>query len=194
MKYIVQAVESRRPFVEEILAQVPEAIVHYDGTGDATQAFVDTLRLAGDEPHVHLEDDVVLCKGFVAKTKLVAGTYPGRVVSLFSFSRLWRASTQEMIPSTYGGAQGVYFPRGYGAMIADFMQRTGLDYWRYRGGGVDLNHGFDFAIRDFLIARRERYVIVWPSLVQHRVSVSAISPKRPKRRQSYNFIDDLRGR
>ena len=188
MKYIVQAVRPRESYVEEMRQTIPGLDVYYDDSRDATSAFIQTLRLADDEPHVHLEDDVVLCKGFVAKTKLAANLYGDRVIQFFHWLRK-PEPTRLVTPPGFYGALAVYFPRGYSSKLIAFMEEAGLDLWRFWNGSG--SHCLDMGIQHFLRARREPFVQHYPSLVQHRVSPSTIKSHRQQKRQTAYFADDV---
>ena len=46
---------------------IPQLELCVDQAKDAYQNFLNALELAGTEPCVHLEDDIVLCKNFVQR-------------------------------------------------------------------------------------------------------------------------------
>ena len=188
MRYIVQAVHSRESFVEEMRGWIPGLVVHYDENHDGTTAFIETLRMAKNEPHIHLEDDVIPCKGFLHWTRIVAATYTTRIVQLFNYKQSAQ-KTRLVSPREFCWNQGLFIPRGYASAIADYMEAMGLDTWRnYDRPGAQ---NFDQGVASFLKARREQFVRFYPSLVQHRVAVSAVAPARSSKRQSPWFADDV---
>ena len=183
MKYIVQAVESRKFYVQQVQMALDDVEVLYDWSGDALAAFISTLEMAVGQAHVHLEDDIILSSNFDADVQKAVDRYPGWVINFFSPTR-YEYETQVTEGKKFSCAQAVYLPEGYSTAIIEFAHRKGLDTWR--DGQL-----LDFIIRDFLHERREDYILHHPSLVQHRESESLIDPSRPNKRQARNFADDI---
>jgi hypothetical protein len=55
----------------------------------------------------------------------------------------------------------------------------------------DHPNGTDQMVCDFLKSRREKYWLHVPSLVDHRIAVSMIDPRRSSKRQSLTFTDPV---
>ena len=169
----MQAIEARRDIVEgHILPQVPGALVHYDRERWPTKAFIQTLRMAEGEPHVHMEDDIILTRNFQSKVEAAIAQHPDQVISFFSLRHL----SGDPLVCDPGDltVPCVYLPgdvtREVVSYWEDGMARKGYE-WQY----------CDFMTMDCLRKYR-RSIVVWnPSLVQHRPGDSSISPRNKVR-------------
>lgn len=177
MRYIVQTVPSRS--IEYLKSKIDNLEVYVDYDKDPVKAFAGVMKMGGNDAFVRLEDDIELTSDFQNKLGSVVSKYPDKVISFFTTKKsvketcLMRGRTLLMI-------QCVYFPVGYGNLIADYYLR-----WdRISEKPV----GLDYMLGDFLHSRKEKYVLYQPSLVQHLECVSAINGCRSKKRQSITYI------
>ena len=190
MRYIVQAIEARRDIVEgHILPQVPEALVHYDRDTYPMRAFIQTLRMAEGEPHVHMEDDIILTRNFQSKVEAAIAQHPDQVINFFRFKmREPFTSTKLMAASRYNNNPCVYFPSEVSSAAIELEERLRREESSGdRPLSIDLYSDLDGLIRKTLQARREKFVLWHPSLVQHRVGTSSISG-RAQVRVSPTFV------
>lgn len=180
-KIIIRAIPDKRvEYVEYLERFIPDAVMCYDQTRNAMDTFLSGMRMAEGLPAVHMEDDVILTKGFREKLEAAIEEKPDTLIQFFSMrkkdhtegSRLDRSFTMN---------QCHYHPAGYSEAIADFY-----DIWP---GKEEHPTGYDLLIRDWLKSRREPYWIHCPNLVDHRVCKSEIDPRRSSKRQSYTFSD-----
>ncbi len=178
MRYIMRAIKSREHFVDEVKAEIPELEVHYDDTGSAMESLKYTLEhIIGDDACVLFEDDIELCDDFKNKIESVINELPDTLISFFSLSK------KNVVPYWKRGKefcmmQCVYLPKGFASKLL-----STYDDWRATQGVSNLQ------ATDFWIgyAWKIEYFVYCPSLVQHRVCVSAIDKRRSSKRQSITF-------
>jgi len=168
--------------VEYLASRVPAARVVWDATGNALETFVEACRWADEGPALHMEEDVILTKGFVAKANAAIGARPGQAIQFFSMRAADLAvGSREEPGRTFLMGQCFYLPAGISAAMA-----------KYAGGWPGREKhptGLDTMVADYLKAFGLRYWIHVPSLVQHRAGKSAIDPRRSSSRQSKTFHD-----
>lgn len=182
MRYIIRAVKDRTEFIAYLQKHLPEAEWCFDKTRNAMDTFLEAMRMAGDGPCVHMEEDILLTRDFQKKIKAEIDKAPDEIIQFFSMREadLTKGSRYD---SSYMMNQCFYLPAGYSRMIHDFYA-----VW---DGKVKDPTGTDTMINDWLKSRREKYWISVPSLVEHRVCKSAINPRRSSKRQSKTFKDPI---
>lgn len=183
-RIIVRAVSSRVDCVEYLRRNLPDAEFLFDSTGNAMDTFLRAMEMAGDAPCVHMEEDIYITRDFIGKIERAISRNPSDVIQFFSMR-----GADITIGSRYDYGrsfmmnQCFYLPAGYSRMIRDYYPDwPQKDYHKT---------GYDILIADFLKGRKEKYFIHVPSLVQHRIGVSVINPKRPRVRQSKTFSDGV---
>jgi hypothetical protein len=178
MKMIIRAVKSRESYHDYLASQLPDAEWCFDETKNAMYTFLRALRLAGNEPALHIEDDTLLSANFIETVTKVINQYPDNVIQFFSM----RKADLE-IGSRWDGnfmmGQCFYLPAGYSKKLFDF--------WPDWKGKEKHPTGLDTMVSDWLKTRREKYWLQVPSLVNHRECISVINPSRSKKRQSLTF-------
>lgn len=178
MKYVVRAVHERQPFVDEILKQIPDAIVYYDDEHDAMKSYLHVCRdIIGTEPTVLLEDDVILTSNFIQKIEKVISKYPYVLINFFSLSKT-KTSPHLKKGREHCMAQCEYYPEGFGVKVADAYETWPLK--ETDPSGTDLLTGYAWGYSN-------NYLVWCPSLVQHRQVKSVINPRRSTKRQSITF-------
>jgi hypothetical protein len=179
---IIRACGERARFVDYLLSRLPGSLVVWDLWSDAMETFLRALEAAGDSAALHMEDDVLLTRDFVAKAAAVLERHGDRPVQFFSLPRKRDALGSRLEPGrTFCMGQCFYLPPG--------MSRKLLEYaptWPRR---MEHPTGLDLMVADFLRGRRQQYWLHMPSLVQHRRLPSLIDPRRSKSRQSASFVD-----
>ena len=181
MKTIIRTTPERGDYRAYLERHLPDAewIVD-DARRGARATFIDALRLAGDDPALILEDDIILTEDFMAKALSVCWWHPSSVIQFFSM-RGDDLTVGSRWDRKFAMNQCTYFPAGYGPMIADYLPR-----WPARDQHTS---ACDILVNDWLRSRREPYWLHVPSLVEHRIGVSAINPSRSSKRQSKTFRD-----
>lgn len=187
MLFIVRAHEPRRRNVELLAERIPGLVQVWDTFPARASGWwwtmLDALRHT-DGPAVHLEDDVLLCRDFVARVAAALDGHEHEVVQLFTqLEGPSRYSQGGVMRGGFVGAQCFYLPAGYGPLIAEHV--ADAEVRKVHPCGPDL------AIGSFLEARSESYWIHSPSLVQHDVLPSGVFPDRPfnRPRTSPTFTD-----
>jgi hypothetical protein len=182
MRFLVRSVPQREQWLPALVAEIPHLEIVRDRTRVALDTFLLTLLTVGDDAAVLMEDDAEPCRGLVAKVEAEIARRPNRVINFFS-----RRKEDLTVGSRFMSGGGflynlcVYFPPTYCRMIYEFCPR-----WRNRVGiGPG---GTDSMVADWLKERGESYWQHVPSLVQHRVGLSAIDRRRPRSRQSPTFV------
>lgn len=176
LKYVIQKVPSRD--VSHILAELPEAIVYEDPHRNPMRAFLATMRIGFNGPHVHLEDDIDLAPNFRQKIEAAIAQYPDKMISFFTLRKIEKTTT--MPGRNFCMAQCFYMPAGFPEMVVDFYSRG----WKREAQSPN---ALDYMVADALAEQKLSYMIWVPNLVQHRVCVSEINASRSKFRQSKVF-------
>lgn len=178
MLYVIRAVRERKPFVDEILKQIPEAVVYWDDKRDTMKSYLYVCKnIIGDKPAVLLEDDVILTSSFKEKAEKVISHYPDTLINFFSLSKVktlphWKKGREHCM------AQCEYYPKGFGTKVWE-----SYEHWPAKESdptATDLLTGYAWG-------NNNPYLIWCPNLVQHRQVKSVIDPRRSSKRQSVTF-------
>lgn len=182
MRIIVRTCAGREKFIDYLRERIPEIEVCFDDDGGAFQNFLKALRMAGDDPVIHLEDDIILTKNFKRKAMQAISENPNSLVQFFSMRKADLTEGSRIdLGSKFLMAQCFYAPA--------FMSRGIHAYAATWGKRKTHATGLDTMVADFLRDNKMKYFLYVPSLVDHRVGKSAIDPRRSSRRQSLTFID-----
>jgi hypothetical protein len=178
MRVICQTVPGS-PWMLYLRAKLPGLIEVVDPHKDAYGNYIRSLEIQGDEPAIHIEDDIILTTHFLAKAEAVIAEHPRDIIQFFSM-RKDDATKGSRWDRQFSMNQCTYLPRYTALDIAAYAEPWRTRYPEHRRGGYDL------MLRDWLKGRNEAYWLHVPSLVQHREAKSRISP-RSSRRQSPTF-------
>lgn len=182
VKILIRAVKERGEFIDYLKKHLPQAEWCFDEKQDAMHTFIKGMRMAGDEPCIHMEEDIILTRDFVKKANKVITQKPFSLIQFFSMRK-----DDIRIGSRWDGKfmmnQCHYNPPYYSNLIADYWER-----WTKK---IDDPMGYDLMMQEFLRERKEKYWISVPSLVDHRVAKSMIDPRRSSKRQSLTFQDGV---
>jgi GR25 family glycosyltransferase involved in LPS biosynthesis len=179
MRIIIKAIKERNQYFDYLKEKIPMAEWCFDEQKSAYHTFVKGLRMAGDDPCVFMEDDVLVCDNFYNRLCSVIKQKPRNIIQFFSMRK-----DDHRIGSRWDNKfcmnQCHYHPPKVSRFMADFA-----DTWVNRK--TDPN-GYDLMMRDFMKSRKEKYWIHVPNLVDHRVGVSMIDKRRAStNRQSFTF-------
>ena len=205
MRYIIQAVPERQPYVEYLLKRIPHAEVYWDEQRSPLDALAGVMELAGEEPFVRLEDDIVLCQNFQLELESRAQQAPHLVSNFFwcpvgiHFDIKPYVGGKLFPPQSFLGFPCAYFPAGFAPNFIPFLEQWAgmsnneyLSFFPYRSTPFPYQ---DFAVADYIYACRGSYIQWLPSLVQHRLGYSAESEvwgvERSQFRITPFFKDDL---
>lgn len=178
MLYVIRAVKERQAFVDEILKQIPDAIVYYDEFGDAMKSYLHVCKnIIKGQPAVLLEDDIILTSNFKNKIETVIAKYPKMLINFFSLSKKY---TQPHFKKgrEYCMNQCEYFPEGFSLKVVE-----AYEHWSKR---EEEPNAYDYLV-GYAWGNSNPYLVWCPSLVQHREIKSIIDPRRSSKRQSITF-------
>ena len=180
-KFIMTAVEERREWVEEITAQIPGCTVVWDEDRIPYNTFLRALATAGESAVVMIQDDIILTSNFLEKIDAVIQSKPIFVIHFFSRRKDdIRIGSRWLPPNKCVDHQCIYYPPGYAALMH-------AEQPPYEQAPEHQRTWHDLIPHDFLVRRNEKFWVHCPNLVDHRVGVSAIDPKRKNSRKSYTF-------
>lgn len=183
MRILVRAMSQRSDCIAYLKERLPTYAEYLiDTPGNAMGGFLHALATAGDDPCVHMEEDIYLIDRFEEKLLAAIGGRPDEVIQFFSMRKADIEIGSRHEPGrTFLMNQCFYLPAGYSRMIQEYYPR-----WPRK---EEHPTGSDLLIADWLKERREKYWIHVPSLVQHRPGRSLINPRRPQWRQSQTFVE-----
>lgn len=178
MLYVIRAVESRKEYVQEILEQIPDAIVYYDEYGDAMKSYLHVCEhIIKGQPAILLEDDIILTSNFKEKIEKVVSKYPKILINFFSLSK--KLTTPHFKKGReYCMNQCEYFPAGFSLKVVE-----AYNHWPLRQKEPT---AYDYLV-GYAWGYNNPYLVWCPSLVQHRECKSVINPRRSSKRQSITF-------
>lgn len=181
MLYVVRAVRDRARFVEEILKQVPEAVVYWDDEfHNAMKSYLYVCEnIIGDQPAVLMEDDIILTADFKRKIESVINKYPEILINFFNLSKKHREPFFKK-GREYCMNQCEYFPAGFARRVVEAYKT-----WPQKD---EHPTAYDYLV-GYAWGGNKPYLVWNPSLVQHRIGKSIINPRRSSKRQSETFME-----
>jgi len=177
-RIIIRAVKERQGYVDYLQQNLPDAEVCWDSTRNAMNTFLDSLRVAGDDAVIHMEDDAVLATNFRERVEEEIAKQPDKVIQFFSM-RKGDIEIGSRWDGNFLAAVCFYFPEGYSKEL--------LSYFPVWGNRKAHPTGLDTMIGDWLKKRKERYWVVVPNLADHQIGKSAIDSRRSSKRVSKTF-------
>lgn len=184
MRYIIRKVPERN--TEYLERLIPEALVYNDVRHKgAIKSFIGAIYMAKDDA-VYVQDDMLLCRDFVAKTKERAAERPDKVIV---FSNFTHEKMHEMCLS-----EGLYSPLNAGWLLCTYIPRDiamGFVQWytseAYRKTIVpsrakrwEIRQYDDVFFRYYLNEIGENVFLTVPNLAGHPRNHSVIDNRRPK--------------
>lgn len=149
-----------------------------DYNHNSGKAFMEQLLTINEYDCVVMEDDIILCKDFKKKIEEAISLYPNDIINFFT-------EPMRYMKTKKGGCfsynQCVYFPKGFGKIIYDTVNKYNIRKERQ-----------EVIMRDSLLRLHKMYIIYRPCLVQHIDDGSLMGHDKVKfcRRSPY-FIDYL---
>ena len=183
MRFILRTCSGREHFVSYIRKHIPNLEICFDDRGGAMHNFIKSLEMSGEDAVVNMEDDIILTKNFCSKACAVINKKPESLIQFFSMRKADKTiGSRWENGSSYLMAQCTYLPEKMSKGLLAFSSKYDLINHK--------SHPLDSMVAEFLKASRQKYWIHCPSLVDHRVGVSMIDPRRAKtNRQSFTFIN-----
>lgn len=188
LKMIIMTCDGREYFSNELKEQLPNAIINHDDFTDSgkmtTTAWNNYVRgweLAGDDPCLQMDDDIILTDNFEEKIHYAISKFPNHVIQFFSMRKKDLEIGTRLEPGrTFMMQQCYYLPQGVAKGIAGFSK----EFYEYT---KEITCPTDHCIADYLSKMKMKYVIWIPNLVDHKVAKSAIDKRRSSKRQSLTF-------
>lgn len=183
-RLIIRAMRERQECVDYLSAHLPDAEFCFDQTRNAMDTFLSALDLAGDDPVVHMEEDIWLAEGFRDKLEAAIAEKPDSVIQFFSMrTKDLTIGSRWDYGYSFLMAQCFYVPAGMSKRIRDYFPG-----W----AGIEKHPtGLDTMVADFFADNKIKYWIHVPSLVDHRVGPSMIDKRRKHTRVSKTFGERL---
>ena len=186
-RFCIQAIYGRWGQAKKLAEQL-DGVIYVDFCREPTKAFCGSLMTFGGKSHVHLEDDTNLCKGFKEHVRKAIHKHPDQVINFFNgMTKNPVREVAEKPGSTYLWAQCTYFPDWFASEFIEWC----LDN-DYHPDPKSRWSGLDESVAEFLKQTGRKYILWYPALVQHSIGVSAIDSRRPRRRVSVAFADDVK--
>jgi len=161
VKIIIRSVPDRIEYINYLKRVLPEAEwcmdkrynLNIDNKLKSMLNFIDALLMSGDEPCIHLEEDIIITKDFINKINSVINQRPNELIQFFSMRKA-DVEIGSRYDNNFMMNQCFYLPIGYGKLIANFY-----DTWNKK---IDLPSGYDIMMNDWLKSRKEKYWISVP--------------------------------
>lgn len=192
MKYVVQCGRKENEYVKRMYSEIPELEEMHDSLSTekyakkmdchiAMSGFMDCMKIK--QSHVHLEDDVILCRGFKEKAEHIIKQCPNDMIRFFS-----RPTDKFGGWSHYGlWNQCVYFPAWFKSGVVNYFENV---WWQNPYNRENGWNWFDCVTNDYLRHIKKKCFVVVPSLVEHVTGPSTFGG-RPHQRKAGIYIDDL---
>lgn len=185
---VIQCVPQRLNWALQIQKRL-DSKLYIDLASDQDRAVFGSLMTFGGREHLHLEDDIILAKNFEQLIQPIISKYQNEVIRFFPSQSLFHDNTSEGKPTFKHGAR---FSALLCVWIPNWLPLQYIDWALSKGHPFDDRRWCsDHSIGYFLRSRKRKFLCWYPSLVQHRIGVSAEKPRRPKDRISQFFIDEL---
>ena len=182
MRIIIRGIKEREEFIDYLKKHLPNAEWCYDEKKNAMDPFLRAMKMAGDDPCIFMEEDIIITKDFYKKALKVIAQKPFSLIQFFSM-RKDDIRIGSRWDNNYMMNQCHYHPPTYSKQI--------LEFYNIWGEKNKHPHGCDTMMQKWLKLRKEKYWISVPSLVQHRIAKSMIDPRRSSKRQSLTFEDGI---
>ena len=188
-RIIIRAVPERQSDVDYLLKHIPDAEIcwetfDYDDKNDNVwNTFLKAMDMAGNDPVVHMEEDVILTSNFRHKLESAISEHPNQVKTFFSMREkdLTVGSREDRY---FLMAQCWYAPAYFSQYIKKFYK-----YWE--SNRIAYPNAVDLMVQHCLQALKVRSRIHIPNLVQHRQRASYIDTNRAEDRLSRTFVNPL---
>lgn len=182
MKYIIRKVPERDTSYLERL--IPSATVYNDTehTG-AINSFIQALKTADDDA-VYVQDDMLLCKGFVGKAEEYISRYRDSVIVFANFTHD-KQSADVTKEGFYSARKGgwllcTYIPKSIAYAFVKWYESKGYESVRNYKRYIEMQ-GDDVLFCRFLELIDKEVFVTVPNIAGHRKNKSVINANRPVR-------------
>lgn len=190
MKYVMLTCKGREEMADYVKSHIPDLIVSFDNFTDGGK-FVSTSflnarqgwRLAGKDPCVFLEDDIILCNNFCERIEEQITKRPNEIIQFFSLRKkdLTEGSRYES-GGNFIMHQCYYLP----ALMAQNVYEYSFEFYNECKEGEHIGPN-DMVTQYYFKKNKLKYWLHVPSLVDHRQCKSMIDSRRSSKRQSLTF-------
>ncbi|NBQ17947.1 hypothetical protein EBU24_06545 [bacterium] len=168
--------------IKYLKARLPHAEWCIDYNKDGFANWNKAMLLAGNDPCVHMEEDIILTVNFVEKLEKAISEHPNDLIQFFSM-RKKDITEGSRWDNNFLMNQCFYMPAGFSLDCYNYN-----DEWDKEERAKN-PAGWDLMMDRWLKARKRKYWIHVPSLVEHRIAKSAVDKRRSSKRQSKTFVD-----
>ena len=186
------AVPERKEFVEELLKElgdVPVAWENGSGIWD-TRCRAMLMRPEDSTHHVVIQDDAILCNNFKEKVEKYVLKYPDCAISLYMGTRDRESFKKNVVPLITDAKENNrdivdynWLSWGVGLVLPSNIIQDIIIFWNNKERW--LRHD-DSRIGTYLVKHNIKLIYTYPSLVDHRESMSIIENKQTTRK-AYKF-------
>lgn len=171
----------RKHYYDELNKEIGENVEWcFDDDKNAMNTFLKSMKMAGDDCCIHMEDDIILTTNFIERINSIINKNKNNVIQFYSMRKNdIILGTRFERGSTFSSNLCFYLPKEYSKMIYDFYE-----VWERK---EEHPTGYDLMIADFLKKRKEKYLLYVPNLVDHKQGVSMINKRRSQFRKSTSF-------
>lgn len=188
MKYVIRKVPERNTeYLERLL---PDAEIYCDDKHiGALESFIDVLRKTEGDA-VYVQDDMLLCKDFIKRTREVIEKYPYAVIVFSNFTH--DASSKDVVKQGwYNAKKGCWLLCTY---IPEGIKNAFLKWWdngEWKSIGrckqwVSRQYDDAFFSR-FLLQNDLDVFVTVPNLAGHPKNKSVIDSRAPKTTPNFDF-------
>lgn len=182
MKFVIRKVPERDTSYLERL--IPSAVILNDTEHKgAIRSFIDAIKLADDDA-VYVQDDMLLCKGFVEKAESYIKDHKNDVIIFANFTHDKQSAdvvTEGYYPARKGGwLLCTYIPKTVADAFVKWHESKGYESVRNYKKYLEMQ-GDDILFCRFLELIDKDVFVTVPNIAGHRKNKSVINPNRPVR-------------
>jgi len=191
-KFIMMTCDMRSERIDYYKKEIPNLILNKDDfPKEASGKFNSTAwnnylrgwELAGENPTVQMDDDIVLCNNFFNKINWIISLHPEDVIQFFSMRKDdLSIGTRYINGSKFMMQQCYYLPAGVAKGILSLK-----DEW-YENGKEGDKAPTDLMMAEYFKRNKIKYLNYCPNLVDHIEGKSSIDSRRSSRRVSKTFV------
>jgi hypothetical protein len=184
LRFIVRAVPSRAEYINYLQKELPTAewIIDHDYQG-AMFTYLQALESLDNKSGILMEDDALLCSGFIKKAEEEIARRSFDFINFFSMRKADLEIGSRWY-SDYTCNVCTYIPEDHADKILVWHKK----YWipaSYEGNKS--TSACDLFLRSYFKAHKIKCWIVVPNLIDHRIGKSAIDSRRSSKRISKTF-------
>ena len=202
MNIVINTCKGREQLCESLLNQLKEQggenhniVVNFDDFPPddffKSTSWANYVRAWGmfQEGAIHMDDDIEVTSNFFEKAKIFIELKPKSIIQFFSLRKNdAELGTRIMKGGSWGMQQAYYLPPGVGL---ELYRNSSAYKEKLKALGEKNIHWYspsDIFMNEYFKSKKYDYLLVVPSLVQHKEVVSATDKRRSKKRISHTFL------